>query len=368
MVFNLIVVDEDPCHDWVRAFRKSEIRDLRVYQSSWPKLSLRHCAWNACVLDIEASDPDNCINFRGMDKPRRSIRVDFMLIRNYPKLLHGTDFTNLLLGLHFSGVRSVNSIWSIIQATNRAILYASLNEIKRRVGDGAFPFIEASFHANLSHEPIREDVRFPCVAKIASSCAGYGKMRIKSRGDLNDLKGILELHNDFYTLEPFCPSEYDIRLQGLGEHLRAYKRVETGDAWKRNTAEAGARCEDIDVTPRYRKIAKEISALFGGLDIFTVDLLRLKDGSDVILEINDSGSGIWESKYGWHSAAAKEGGSCGEDNERIRDIVVKRVLEARPDARKRGDDRAVATKAPSVPRKIDPRLLLSLQKKGGGGG
>ena len=47
-------------------------------------------------------------------------------------------------------------------------------------------------------------------------------MKVRSQGELDDLKGILELHNDFFTIEPFLPSEYDIRLQYLGGHVRAY--------------------------------------------------------------------------------------------------------------------------------------------------
>ena len=51
-------------------------------------------------------------------------------------------------------------------------------------------------------------------------------MKVRSQGELDDLKGILELHNDFFTIEPFLPSEYDIRLQYLGGHVRAYVMFE----------------------------------------------------------------------------------------------------------------------------------------------
>jgi len=317
---NLIVIDDDPQHDWTKIFNRSK-KNIRVYQTSWSKIVLKTCECGKCVLDLKASEPDNCIPFTGMELPRTGIKVDFMLIRNYPRLLHGIDFTNLLLGLHFAGVRSVNSIWSLIQATNRAVLYAALNEIKLRRGEKAFPFVNASFHDNLSHDTIKSS-RFPCVVKVASSCAGYGKMKVRTQGELDDLKGILELHNDFFTIEPFLESRYDIRLQYLGGHVRAYKRETKNDAWKRNTAEANAMCTSISVTPEYKLMLEETSKLFGGLDICTVDLLRLKSGHDVILEINDSASGIWESKFGIGQSTDK---GCGEDNARIRDIVITKM-------------------------------------------
>ena len=168
---NLIVVDDDPEHDWVKIFNRSK-KNIRVYQTSWSKIVLKDCRSDRCVVDLNPSDPDNCVPFRGMEVTRTGIEVYFMLIRNYPRLLHGIDFTNLLLGLHFAGVESVNSIWSLIQATNRAVLYAALNKIKRRIGDKAFPFLDVSFHDNLSHTKIKAS-RFPCVVKVASSCAGY---------------------------------------------------------------------------------------------------------------------------------------------------------------------------------------------------
>ena len=168
---NLIVVDDDPQHDWVKIFKRSK-KNIRVYQTSWSKIVLKKCEQNRCVVDLNPSEPDNCVPFRGMEVPRNEIEVHFMLIRNYPRLLHGIDFTNLLLGLHFAGVESVNSIWSLIQATNRAVLYAALNKIKRRRGEKVFPFIDVSYYDNLTHIKIKSS-RFPCVVKVASSCAGY---------------------------------------------------------------------------------------------------------------------------------------------------------------------------------------------------
>ena len=148
-------------------------------------------------------------------------------------------------------------------------------------------------------------------------------MKVRSQGELDDLKSILELHNDFFTIEPFLESEYDIRLQYLGGHMRSYKRETQSEVWKRNTAEANSKCTDIPVTAEYKIILDETSKLFGGLDICTVDLLHLKSGQDVILEINDSASGIWESKYGLGQSSDK---GCGEDNSRIRDIVIQKMI------------------------------------------
>ena len=36
----------------------------------------------------------------------------------------------------------------------------------------------------------------------------------------------------------------------------------------------------------------EVSQLFGGLDLFTLDVMKLKDGSERIIELNDSSMGL----------------------------------------------------------------------------
>lgn len=125
---------------------------------------------------------------------------------------------------------------------------------------------------------------FPLVAKIGSAEAGYGKMRFMTSDDFGDFRGYahplhsysymlrhapscLALHKDYVTLERLIEDrEYDIRVQKIGTHLRAYKRMNSN--WKGNVGTCVL--EEIEVTPTFREWAEECGKLFGGMDILTV--------------------------------------------------------------------------------------------------
>ena len=78
---------------------------------------------------------------------------------------------------------------------------------------------------------------------------------------------VIALHKDYVTLERYIENrEYDIRVQKIGKHLRAYKRV--NPYWKGNVGTS--QLEEIEVTPTFAKWAKECGKLFGGMDILTV--------------------------------------------------------------------------------------------------
>lgn len=55
-------------------------------------------------------------------------------------------------------------------------------------------------------------------------------------------------YSDYITTEPFVPNVGDVRIQRVGDQVRAYRRVTAG--WKGNVGEAEV--EDIPVTPLYQ--------------------------------------------------------------------------------------------------------------------
>ena len=116
------------------------------------------------------------------------------------------------------------------------------------------------------------------------------------------------------------------------------------------------------MTPAYKTIVEETSKLFGGLEICTVDLLHLKSGQDVILEINDSASGIWESKYGVGQSTDK---GCGEDNARIRDIVIEKMkaLYSDIEPKKTSDRDGTMKKGDNMKHRPKFSFLKELKKK-----
>ncbi len=55
----------------------------------------------------------------------------------------------------------------------------------------------------------------------------------------------MAMYNDYVTTEPFVKSVGDIRIQQIGDHIRAYKRV-VRSGWKGNVGVADT--VDIPVT------------------------------------------------------------------------------------------------------------------------
>jgi glutathione synthase/RimK-type ligase-like ATP-grasp enzyme len=95
----------------------------------------------------------------------------------------------------------------------------------------------------------------------------------------------------FVTLESFVKDrDYDLRIQKIGDHYRAYKRVSLSGNWKTNVG--SSQLEEIEVTDEYRRWGELAGSLFGGMQILTVDALHTSSGEHLIIEINDSASGL----------------------------------------------------------------------------
>jgi glutathione synthase/RimK-type ligase-like ATP-grasp enzyme len=153
------------------------------------------------------------------------------------------------------------------------------------------------------------------VLKVGHAHAGYGKVRVRDHHDFEDLRGLVALHGDYSTTEPFLQGEFDLRIQKIGDQYRVFKRTGSGTNWKTNTGSSVL--EELDVTPKYKLWADECSRMFGGLDILAVDAIHTKDGKEFILEMNDGSIGL---------APERE----DADNKAIRNLVITRLREAYP--------------------------------------
>ena len=126
-----------------------------------------------------------------------------------------------------------------------------------------------------------------------------------------------------FTIEEFVEARGDLRVQWLGGHTRAFRRI--AENWKGNMGNVVY--EDVPVTPFLRGVAKAAATLFGGLDICSVDLLEREgaapDAPDhqkfVVLEVNDTATGL-------NSAYAEE------DTMRIVELVAGRMGAAKKSA------------------------------------
>jgi glutathione synthase/RimK-type ligase-like ATP-grasp enzyme len=129
---------------------------------------------------------------------------------------------------------------------------------------------------------------------------------------MSDMRSVLAMMpNQHCFVEPFVEGAYDLRIQKIGSHLRAFQRLDISGEWKTNTGISVL--EEVPLEPRWVVWVDEAKSMFGGLDILTVDaIVEESTGKEYILEVNGTSSGL-------HPDCA------GEDNTHIRDIVVDRL-------------------------------------------
>eukprot|EP01006_Ploeotia_vitrea_P060479 TRINITY_DN75987_c0_g1_i1.p1 TRINITY_DN75987_c0_g1~~TRINITY_DN75987_c0_g1_i1.p1 ORF type:complete len:396 (-),score=32.14 TRINITY_DN75987_c0_g1_i1:125-1216(-) len=258
---------------------------------------------------------------------------DFCLVRNevYAPF---NDYRNKLYGMMYASLPCMNTLESIFFFTERPIIYGALNKLRKELGDD-FPLIDQNFFPD--YESFVYGLPFPAVVKVGAAHAGMGKMRVHHHHDMDDMKSVIAVTNGLYsTAEPFLEGEYDLRIQKIGDHIRAYKRTDVSGCWKTNTGTAVL--EDIPVTKTYKIWAEAAGSIFGGLDICTVDAIHTKDGRDVILEVNGTSSGLGPD----HEE---------EDNKIIRDLLLKRMNQqfcGPPPENNKNDNSSSSTEEPAT--------------------
>jgi glutathione synthase/RimK-type ligase-like ATP-grasp enzyme len=217
------------------------------------------------------------------------------------------DQRSILYGLLFANVPSVNSLSSIVSFCDRPIVQAELNRISIAVGNDVFPVVGQSYFSTFRDMMYGD--KFPAVCKVGHAHAGYGKMKLDTTPQFDDLKSIIALQsNQYCTVEPFINGAFDIRIQKIGDKISAHKRVTVSGNWKTNTG--SSLTEDIPMTPIYTRWVEEAQKMFGGLDILSIDAIHNKDtGEEVIMEVNGTASGF----------------RSEENNIDLRDLVVDRM-------------------------------------------
>ena len=135
---------------------------------------------------------------------------------------------------------------------------------------------------------------FPAVLKVGHAHAGYGKMRVHDHREFGDFASVLAVGGNYCTAEPFITASCDVRVQKIGSHYRAFKRVSMSGNWKTNTGSSVI--QPVAVSASFRRWIDAAAEMFGGLDICTVDAVakhrpsrRPVPGSDKALATSDSG-------------------------------------------------------------------------------
>eukprot|EP01064_Diplonema_japonicum_P035050 TRINITY_DN745_c0_g3_i1.p1 TRINITY_DN745_c0_g3~~TRINITY_DN745_c0_g3_i1.p1 ORF type:complete len:334 (+),score=123.32 TRINITY_DN745_c0_g3_i1:58-1059(+) len=315
--FTLLVIQAD-AYNWPELFEGVKVkgREVKVVQTGFDKISVGPAenyspekARRLCVHVHETTERDANGDKAGTKK-RQTIFPDMLLVRNCV-WTHAEDHKNTLYAFMYCNVPCVNSLESIYMSLERPVVMGMLNRIRTEQGREAFPVIDQAFTPG--YREMMYPLGFPAVVKVGAAHAGFGKMRIKDHHDMHDFKSVLALSGGKYcSMEPFVEGARDLRIQCIGEDVKAFGRRDVSGEWKTNTGTS--LCEQIEVTPVFRQWVEWVRPFFGGPSIFTIDAIEKPDGSHVILEVNDTSSGLFPD-------------TAQEDNILIRGLVTRKMEE-----------------------------------------
>jgi len=297
----VLVIDADSGHRWNEVFERAVSSSVvEVIQCGWKDLSLTVYGWGYCMLNIN-------------DESKLSSRVvkfgkrDLVVVRNEVRTTQ-YDKRNVLYGFMMAGIPSINSWQSILMDLERPVSQSELLCIADRVGKQVFPVVEQYYYSDGSEMIISPDSK-AMVLKMGPFHAGLGKTYLQDHHAFEEVSSLVKATTQYATCEKFIDYEYDLRLQFVNGTLRAFAKVPSH--WKSNSC-SGVDVTEMEITPNMKKWANLAKDIFGGLDIFSLDVLHTKDGQDFILELNGTSSGWW-SKYEI------------ESEEQIRDLCLRRL-------------------------------------------
>jgi len=298
---------------------------VRVEQSRWKYTHVEASSTGGCTVRLLPHVyPDEPLYSAQANS--RTVRPDFVLIRNFPLDSHGDTFKSQLMGLMFAGLPAVNSLHSVFMSMDRALQYAELLKAQKRLPeDKRFGLVPMYYFSNqkislqVMDSPLDKDnfSSYPLVMKVGNGHSGRGKVKVNGPNEFRDLKGIMALDQEYYTTEPFLDVDFEYRIQKIGKAITCFRRSSEG-SWKANMVSEEGKgdldFQNYECTDLHILWIEECAKMFGGLDICGLDVLAMKDGKQMVIEINDTAIGLTALHY-------------DQDREAIKNLVIEKMNE-----------------------------------------